>query len=73
MDTQDSPCLYPHNHISNSAILNNICFVAKWFVCMRTNFENGVANEAIVVQAGALLSERVTQFWTNLSEEEEER
>ena len=27
MDTKDSPCLHAHNHISNSAILNN-CFVA---------------------------------------------
>ena len=47
---RDSPCLHAHNHISNSTILNNNCFVAKWFVCMRTIFENGIANEAIVLQ-----------------------
>ena len=37
MDAQDSPYLLAHSHISNSnsAILNNNCFVAKWFVYMR--------------------------------------
>ena len=44
MNAKDSPCLHAHNLISNSAILNNNCFVAKWFVCMRTSFENGVCN-----------------------------
>ena len=46
MDAEDSPHLYAHNRISNSAILNNNCFIAKWFVRMRTSEENGVANEA---------------------------
>ena len=52
MDDKDSPCLRAHivNRISNSAILNNNCFIAKWFVRMCTNFENGVANEPLVVQ-----------------------
>jgi len=34
MDAKDSPYLHAHNHISNSAILNNNCFIAKWFVCI---------------------------------------
>jgi len=50
MDAKDSPCLHAHNRISNSKILNNNCFIANWFVRMRTIFENVVANEAIVLQ-----------------------
>ena len=50
MNAKDSPCLHEHNpYISNSTILNNNCFVPKWFVCMCTTFENGIANEAIVL------------------------
>ena len=50
MDAKDSPCLHEQNRISNSTILNNNCFVVKWFVCMCTIFENGASNEAIVLQ-----------------------
>jgi len=50
MDAKDSPCLHAHNHISNSAILNDACFVAKGFVCIHTSKENGMVNEAIVLQ-----------------------
>jgi len=49
MDAKDPPCHHAHNRTFNSTILNNNCFIAKWFVCMRTNFENGIANEAIVL------------------------
>jgi len=47
---KDSPCLHAHNNISNSELLNNNCFVAKWIVHMCTSFENGVTYEAIVLQ-----------------------
>ena len=47
MDAKDSLCLHAHNRISNSAILNNNFFIAKWFVCMCLG--NGIANEAIVL------------------------
>jgi len=46
VDAKDSPCLHACNHISNSTILNNNCFIAKVFVRMHTIFENGIANEA---------------------------
>jgi len=44
-DDKDSPHLHAHNCISNSAILNNNCFIAKWFVRMFTSEENGIINE----------------------------
>jgi len=32
MDAKNSPCVHTHNHISNSTIINDNCFTAKWFM-----------------------------------------
>ena len=49
IDDKDSPISIHTNHISNSAILSNNCFI-EFFMCMCTGEENGIANEAIVLQ-----------------------
>jgi len=37
--------------LTNSEILSNDCFVAKYFVCMRTSEENYIPNKAIVLES----------------------
>ena len=51
MDAEDSPHLYAHNRISNSAILNNyiVSLLSDLCACVQV-LQNGVVNEAIVLQ-----------------------
>ena len=45
-DDKDSPSLHAHNRISN-AILNNNCFVARWFVRMHAREVLHCINEGV--------------------------
>lgn len=46
--TVKSPCMHAQ---TNSEILSDDCFVAKYFVGMRTSEENYIPNKAIVLES----------------------